>query len=282
MQSGYQLVDCLRAFDFKKSTYFDRVKASKRKEISEFKVKSKLVELFNLSGGSAGSRTLRTQSENAGYHLGLFKIRRMMKELELVSRQPGRHSYKKVEQAHSDVPNILNREFDVVAPNRFWCGDITYVWTGRGWSYLALVIDLYARNVIGWSLSDSPDSELTKKALTMAFENRGKPKGVTFHSDQGVQYTSLSFGQKLWRYQMTQSMSRRGNCWDNAVMERTFRSFKTEWMPKLGYQNFDEALKSISYYYMVYFNQQRPHSANFGLTPKQKDEAFYKKLSGIS
>jgi len=282
VQSGYQLVDCLRAFDFKKSTYFDRVKAVKRKEVREFKVKSKLVELFNLSAGSAGSRTLRTQLENTGYHLGLFKIRRMMKELELVSRQPGRHSYKKIEQAHPDVPNILNRQFDVVAPNRFWCGDITYVWTGSRWSYLALVIDLYARNVIGWSLSELPDSELTKKALTMAFENRGKPRGVTFHSDQGVQYTSLSFRQKLWHYQMTQSMSRRGNCWDNAVMERTFRSFKTEWMPKLGYQNFDEALKLISYYYMVYFNQQRPHSANFGLTPKQKDEAFYKKLSGIS
>ena len=118
--------------------------------------------------------------------------------------------------------------------------------------------------------------------LAMAYENRGKPTGVTFHSDQGVQYTSQAFRQLLWRCQITQSMSRRGNCWDNSVMERTFRSFKTEWMPKLGYRNFDEALRSASYYYMVYFNQQRPHTANLGLTPKQKDEAFYKKLSGIS
>ena len=205
-----------------------------------------------------------------------------MKELELVSCQPGSHTYKKADQPHVEVPNILDREFAVDAPNEFWCGDITYVWTGNAWSYLALVIDLYGRNVIGWAFSDSPDTELTKKALTMAFENRGKPTGVTFHSDQGVQYTSLAFQQILWRYQITQSMSRRGNCWDNAVMERTFRSFKTEWMPRLGYQNFGEALKAISYYYMVYFNQQRPHTANFGLTPKQKDEAFYKKLSGIS
>lgn len=276
------MVDCLRAFDFKKSTYFGRLIAEKSKTVKEFEIKSKLTELFNLSGGSAGSRTLRTQLKNTGYLLGLFKIRRMMKELELVSCQPGSHTYKKVDQPNVKVPNILDREFAVDAPNEFWCGDITYVWTGNAWSYLALVIDLYGRNVIGWAFSDSPDTELTKKALTMAFENRGKPTGVTFHSDQGVQYTSLAFQQILWRYQITQSMSRRGNCWDNAVMERTFRSFKTEWMPKFGYQNFGEALKAISYYYMVYFNQQRPHTANFGLTPKQKDEAFYKKLSGIS
>ena len=276
------MVDCLRTFDVKKSTYFARLKARKSKRVKEFQVKNKMVELFDLSGGSAGSRTIRTQLESAGHLLGLYKIRRMMKELELNSCQPGSHTYKKVEQPHFEIPNILDRNFDVAAPNLYWCGDITYVWTGSAWSYLALVIDLYGRNVIGWALSDSPDTELTKKALTMAFENRGRPTGVTFHSDQGVQYTSLAFQQLLWRYQITQSMSRRGNCWDNAVMERTFRSFKTEWMPKLGYQNFDEALRSISYYYMVYFNQQRPHTANCGLTPKQADEAFYKKMSGIS
>jgi putative transposase len=282
VQSGFPLVACLRAFDFKKSTYYDKINARKLKTAKEFGVKSKLNELFKLSRGSAGSRTLRTQLEGFDYHLGLYKIRRMMRELELMSCQPGPHSYKKAKQPHHNIPNILDRNFDVAAPNLFWCGDITYVWTGSAWSYLALVIDLYGRNVIGWSMSESPDTELTKKALAMAYENRGRPNGVTFHSDQGVQYTSLAFRQTIWRYQMTQSISRRGNCWDNAVMERTFRSFKTEWMPKLGYQNFDEALKSISYYYMVYFNQQRPHHANFGLTPKQKDEAFYKKLSGIS
>jgi putative transposase len=235
-----------------------------------------------MSEGSAGSRTLKTQLENVDQQLGLYKIRRMMKELNLVSCQPGRHSYKKAEQHHIDIPNILERRFDVAAPNLFWCGDITYIWTGSSWSYLALVIDLYGRNVIGWAMSEAPNTELTIKALTMAFENRGRPTGVTFHSDQGVQYTSLSFRQTLWRYQITQSMSRRGNCWDNAVMERTFRSFKTEWMPKHGYKNYDEALKSISYYYMVYFNQQRPHTANIGLTPKQKDDFYYKKGSGIS
>ena len=131
MQSGYKLVDCLRAFDFKKSTYFDRLKGIKTKRIKEFQVKNKMTELFNLSGESAGSRTLRTQLEDAGYFLGLYKVRRMMTELELISCQPGRHTYKKVEQAHLEIPNILNRNFDVAAPNLFWCGDITYIWTGN-------------------------------------------------------------------------------------------------------------------------------------------------------
>ena len=220
------MVDCLRAFDFKKSTYFDRLKATKSKKIKEFQVKSKITELFNLSGESAGSRTLRTQLENTGYLLGLYKIRRMMKELDLKSCQPGSHTYKKVVQPHVKIPNILDRKFDVVAPNLFWCGDITYVWTGSEWSYLALVIDLYGRNVIGWAFSDAPDTELTKKALTMAFENRGKPIGVTFHSDQGVQYTSLAFQQLLWRCQITQSMSRRGNCWDTGSIIEMADSFR--------------------------------------------------------
>jgi len=121
--------------------------------------------LFRLSGESAGSRTLRTQLASSEYHLGLYTVRRMMKELELESCQPSSHTYKTVEQAHVEISNILKRQFDVSAPNLFWCGDITYVWTGSAWSYLALVIDLYGRNVIGWAMSDSPDTNLTKNGL---------------------------------------------------------------------------------------------------------------------
>ncbi len=95
--------------------------------------------------------------------------------------------------------------------------------------YLTVVIDLFARKVIGWAMSLSPDTQLTSKALSMAYESRGKPKGVMFHSDQGSHYTSLKYRQLLWRLQIKQSLSRRGNCWDNAPMERFFRSFKTEW-----------------------------------------------------
>ncbi|WP_017903851.1 DDE-type integrase/transposase/recombinase, partial [Pseudomonas asplenii] len=103
------------------------------------------------------------------------------------------------------------------------------------WSYLAVVLDLYSRRVVGWAMSAKPDAELVVKALERAYEMRGRPRGVLFHSDQGSQYGSRSFRQRLWRYRMTQSMSRQGNCYDNAPMERLFRSLKTEWVPTVGY-----------------------------------------------
>ena len=105
----------------------------------------------------------------------------------------------------------------------------------------------------------------------MAYESRGKPQGVIFHSDQGTHYTSIKFRQRLWCYQITQSMSRRGNCWDNAPMERFFRSLKTEWIPTVGYGNFNEAKKEIARYIMAYYNEIRPHTYNAGISPNESE-----------
>lgn len=127
------------------------------------------------------------------------------------------------------------------------------IWTGRCWAYLAIVLDLFARQPVGWALLLNPDSALTKKALTMAYESRSEPKGVMFHSDQGCRYTSLSFRQQLWRYQMVQSMSRRGNCWDNSPVERFIRSLRIEWMPEIGYRTFEEAKRHITEYRVYYW-----------------------------
>jgi putative transposase len=117
------------------------------------------------------------------------------------------------------------------------------------------VLDLYKRRVVGYAMSDRADAKLTIAALSMAWQQRGKPKDVMFHSDQGSQYTALSFRQTLWRYQIQQSMSRRGNCWDNAPTERLFRSLKTEWLRKTGYTNLAEAKSDISRYLLGYYNR---------------------------
>ncbi|MBQ4848498.1 DDE-type integrase/transposase/recombinase, partial [Pseudoalteromonas sp. MMG005] len=117
------------------------------------------------------------------------------------------HAYKVTVNERPDIPNQLNREFDVHSQNQVWCGDITYIWTGQKWSYLAVVIDLYARRTIGWAMSEKPDTALTIKALDRSYEQRGKPRGVMFHSDQGCQYSSTKFRQRLWRYQITQSVT---------------------------------------------------------------------------
>lgn len=130
-----------------------------------------------------------------------------MKKLELVICQLPQHAYKKMSQEHVAIPNLLDRQLDVTASNQVWCGDVNFIWTGKRWAYLAVVIDLFARKAIGWAMSHSLDSNLTCQALTMAFESRGKPKGVMFHCDQGCHYTSRQFRQLVWRYRLTQSMS---------------------------------------------------------------------------
>lgn len=209
-----------------------------------------------------------------GIPLSRYRASRLMKVLELVSCQLPNHSYKKAEQEHVAIPNKLDRQFTVSKPNQVWCGDVTYIWIGTRWAYLAVVLDLFARRPIGWALSLSPDSELTKRALTMAFETRGKPKGVMFHSDQGCHYTSRSYRQLLWRYRIDQSMSRRGNCWDNAPMERFFRSLKSEWVPTFGYRSFKEAELSITDYLLGYYSKTRPHCHNKGLSPVMAERAY--------
>lgn len=176
-----------------------------------------------------------------------------------MSKQPGSHRYKQAQSERLNIPNLLKRKFSVVAPNRVWCDDITYIWSGSKWSYLAVVLDLFSRRVVGWSLSDKPDAELASKALDMPWEQRGRPQNAMFHSDQRSQYSSRKFRQRLWRYRITQSMNRRGNCWDNAPMARLFRSLKTEWVPATDYLTQNQAKKEIGYYLMDYYNRQRPH-----------------------
>jgi len=226
------------------------------------------------SKGSAGARTIAQTLTNDGVSLSRYRATGIMRKLSLVSCQQPKHKYKKATKEHVEVPNTLAREFDVSRPDQVWCGDITFIWTGQQWSYLAVILDLYARKPVGWALSSSPDSNLTKKALMMAFESRNRPRKIMFHSDQGVQYTSLAYRQILWKYGMTQSMSRRGNCWDNSPMERFFRSLKSEWVPDLGYQSIGQARLAINQYILGYYNRTRPHQHNCGLSPNEAERRF--------
>ncbi|MBL0637471.1 IS3 family transposase [Aeromonas veronii] len=269
-QAPITLVCC--AFDVPTSCFYDylaRRRAINRERIQQ---RSELRRLFKESRSSAGSRALMSMMRELGYQIGRFKVRNLMKEVGLVSKQPGAHRYQVAQSERPDIPNLLAREFDVQQPNQVWCGDITYVWAGGRWHYLAAVLDLHTRRVVGWAMSDKPDAELAIKALAMAYPQRGCPSGVLFHSDQGSQYGSRAFRQRLWRYRMTQSMSRRGNCWDNAPMERLFRSLKTEWVPAMGYMSVREAKRDISYYLMDYYNWRRPRCHNDGIPPAKAEE----------
>ena len=227
------------------------------------------------SNGSAGSRTISSILTQRGMPLSRYRARGLMKELGLVSSQQPKHRYRNAKQEQVIVSNELDRQFNAEQPNQVWVGDVTYVWTGKRWAYLAVVLDLFARKPVGWAFSLSPDSNLTCRALTMAYESRGKPIGVMFHSDQGSHYTSRKFRQQLWRYQIKQSMSRRGNCWDNSPMERFFRSLKSEWVPNIGYPSFKSAEASIVSYITGYYSQVRPHQNNGGQTPNNKEKMYW-------
>jgi len=227
------------------------------------------------SNGSAGARTIAIIATQRGTLLTRYRAKNLMSELQLTSCQLPKHRYKKSDSEHVEVPNVIDRNFKPVKPNELWCGDVTYIWTGSCWAYLAVVMDLYARKPVGWAISRSPNTALTAKALQMAYESRGKPKGLIFHSDQGCHYTSITYRRLLWRYQIKQSMSRRGNCWDNSPMERFFRSLKTEWVPQTGYQNLEQAKRAIWSYMICYYSNVRPHSHNEGMSPNQAENNYW-------
>jgi len=191
-----------RVFGVGLSSYYERRQRHKNIDTERVTLRAKVNELFTKSRSSAGSRTLVAMMREEGIKIGRFKVSRLMREVGLVCKQPGTHAYKKATVERPDIPNELNRQFNVTQPNQVWCGDITYIWTGNRWYYLAVVLDLYTRRVIGWAMSSSPDAELTVKALDVAYELRGKPINVMFHSDQGSQYSARKFRQRLWRYQI--------------------------------------------------------------------------------
>ncbi|HCZ9326323.1 TPA: IS3 family transposase [Pseudomonas aeruginosa] len=268
------------AFDVARSCYYVHRLRRRRVDARRIVLRSQVNQLFSQSRGSAGSRSILGMLREEDVTIGRYRVRRLMRELGLVSKQPGSHAYKQATVERPDIPNRLNREFAVQRPNQVWCGDITYIWAQGRWHYLAAVLDLHTRRVIGWALSAKPDAELVIKALDMAYEQRGQPQQVLFHPDQGAQYASRLFRQRLWRYRMQQSMSRRGNCWDNSPMERLFRSLKSEWVPSTGYLTAQEAQRDISHYLMHRYNWIRPHQFNDGLPPAVAEEKL-NPLSGM-
>ena len=267
-----------------RSSYYYGIQ-TKPIDIKRIKLKALIRQIFNDSKQSAGARTIIAILWNEhNLKLTRYLASKLMKSMHLKSSQTKTHKYKHADEAHKTHDNILERNFVPLAPNQVWTGDVTYIRIKGGWCYLAVVLDLFARRIVGFSVSDSPDSILTSSALQMAYQTRLKPSDVLFHSDQGTHYTSKKFAESVADCNgMIQSMSRRGNCWDNAPTERFFRSFKTEWMPKGGYENIAEAKQAICDYIWGYYQSVRPHTFNNYLTPLEKEKRYFNKylLSGV-
>ena len=220
------------------------------------------------SRGTYGRPRIAKDLDAEGIKVGKHRLGRLMKENAIVGC-PEKKWKVTTDSAHREpvAENILNREFTVDAPNKVWVGDITYVWTYQGWSYLATVIDLYSRRVVGWALETHMQSELILKALNNALNQRNVKPGLIFHSDRGSQYASSKFQKTLKDNGIVSSMSRKGNCWDNAVAESFFATIKREPIYKTSWFN-HQCLRSAIYEYIeVFYNRKRRHSANNYLAP---------------
>lgn len=260
-------------FEIPRSSYHYRILNRDIVDPERERLRDKAVEIHENSRGAAGARTIAGTLNQAGENVGRYKAGSLMREAGLFSKQLRKHQYKISKDESRIAPNILDRQFTVTEKNTVWCGDVTYIWAGTQWLYLAVVLDLFARKIVGWACSDSPNTDLTCAALRMAYESRGRPEGVMFHSDQGCHYTSRQYRETLSKYNIKQSMSRRGNCWDNAPTERFFRSLKTEWMPKTVYRSFSQAESDTLKYILQHYNPRRAHSYNNYISPDAAEAA---------
>ena len=270
-----------RVMQVKKSSYYEwKAKGDSIVSVEKFQLYQRMKALFKESRESLGSRPMMRQLRAEGYEVGRFCVRKLMKKLNLVVKP--KRKYKVTTDSVHRLPvseNVLARAFNPDTANRVWASDITYIWTQEGWLYLAIVIDLYSRRIVGWSIDKRMTTSLVIRALMMAVAMRRPRAGLIHHSDRGSQYASKEYKDLLSKYCLTSSMSRKGNCWDNAPVERFFKSLKEEWIGDRLYCSRNVAIRDLREYLMVYYNTKRLHSTLDYQTPVQFENDL-KKVSG--
>lgn len=231
-------------------------------------------ESFEASDRTYGSPRVWRDLHEWGEACSENRVARLMQAAGLQARRKRRRSPTDtgVRPEHSIAANMLERQFEADAPNRKWVADFTYLWTAEGWLFVAAVLDLYSRRIVGWSMSASMTAQLVSDALLMALWRRGKPDELLHHSDQGSQYTSEDFQRLLRDHGIVCSMSRRGDCWDNAAMESFFSSLKTERTSRKHYATRDEARADVFDYVERFYNPRRRHSTLGYLSPVQFEQ----------
>lgn len=259
-----------------RSAYYEWRASDTLPNTEEMMLKNKIRFLFEKSRKTYGSRRLVKALKAEGYNVGRFKVSTLMAKLKLEVRYP-KHFKATTDSNHSLAvsPNKLNRQFNPTKPNEVWTADISYVWTLEGWVYVAVVIDLFSRQVVGWAIEDHMRTSLCTKALQMSYWRRKPAQGLMHHSDRGSQYASIYYREQLKKMGMEQSMSRRGNCWDNSPTERFFRSLKSE---HLNYERFvcKEQAKLSILDYIAFYNGQRIHSTLGYKTPLTFEREYCK------
>lgn len=258
-----------RLMDTPRSTYYDWLHCSPTTTESEDRGLTEIiVRAFNKSRATYGTRRLKQVLSKQNQAVSRRRIGRLMRNANLICKT--RRKFKATTNSKNNHPvaeNHLDRQFAVKQPDQVYAGDITYIYTQEGWLYLAVVIDLFSRQVVGWSMAEHMRTKLVNDALLMAIWKRKPAKGLLWHTDRGSQYASEGHRELLEQYGIRQSMSRKGNCWDNAVSESFFHTLKTELVHQQRFLSRDEAKQAVFEYIEVFYNRDRLHSANGYLSP---------------
>ena len=236
--------------------------------------------IYTHSHGRYGSPRVHAELCGSGQRTGRKRVARLMRMQGLRAR-PRRRYRRTTDSGHGLAikGNVLARRFAVAQPNAGWVTDITYLWTLEGWLYLAVILDLFSRRVVGWSMSESLERGLVLDALKMALAERQPPPGLIHHSDRGSQYASHDYQQMLAQHGMIASMSRRANCWDNAVAESFFATLKMELVYQTQWSTRDQARTAVFEYIELFYNRRRRHSAIGYLSPYQFELRHYQPMA---
>lgn len=259
----FTLVEMCEVLDVSLSGYRSWKRGGKpnRKRLSDAQMLTMIKAIHAEFKGIYGSPRMVRELRDRGFPASKERVERLMSENNIHARHKKRYKVTTDSKHNMPIaPNLLDRNFNPSAPNQVWTADITYLWTDEGWLYLAIVLDLFNREVVGWSLKPRMTADIVTDALTMAWFRKKPAAGVMHHSDRGSQYASKLFQDKLKEYGMICSMSRKGNCWDNAPSESWFNSFKNERVHGLRYETRDE-MKAMAFDYIeVLYNRKRQHS----------------------
>ena len=263
-----------KVFKVDRSSYYHWVKAGCVIKKEDKQLNNLIEAIFIQGRRNYGTRRIQDKlKELYGLLLSRKRISGIMKDLNLKVKMKRR--YKNTTDSNHNLPiapNLLNRDFYASTPDTKYVGDITYISTGEGWLYLATVIDLYSRKVVGWSMDDTMKVSLVNDALNMAIKHRRPASGLLWHTDRGSQYASYSHKDLLQKHNIIQSMSRKGNCWDNAVAESFFKTLKSDLVYQTYFYTKKQAKREIFEYIEFHYNRVRSHSFLGNLSPSKFEE----------
>lgn len=260
----FEITVMCRVLAVSRSGYYAwRNRPTSARKMADQELSQHIKQIHDHSRQTYGSPRIQAELAENGVNCGCKRVARLMRQEELFAKQSRKFKVITTDSAHPYpvAPNLLAQDFTTSRPNEKWLTDITYIPTAEGWLYLAVVLDLYSRRIVGWAMSDSLERHLVSAALHMAVKMRQPPPGLLHHSDRGSQYASDDYQALLTQHQMRCSMSRTGNCYDNAPTESFFGTLKTELVHHCQYQTKAEAKTDIFEYIEVFYNRFRRHSA---------------------